>query len=160
MPGPSAWHRARLPLEREVSEALAAVWTTDDAVERSAQGFSDSGSILLGVTVWLGLRLGAPVSEVFSSFQGSDPIEMQTWMPPAYLWESWYREELVAAGLAHTYEPTSDPGPFADALEANQTPVPRSPMARFGLTGIDAMASVVHRHPLPLHGLVERLRSE
>ncbi len=166
LPGPSTWHRAGLPLDPSVAAALAGVWISRPS-ERPTFGFADTGSTLLAVCTWLNVRLGAPMEDPWSAFRaGTTSLEggrlkaprpgvtPQTWMPPEDLWKDWYRTELATVGVSHLYELDDDLDRFAATFEGYQGEVPESPMALRRLGGIDAVASLVHRHPPPLFGLV------
>lgn len=162
LPLPSLWHRARIPMRNEDLQAL---------VEAHARGrtsapssFTDEGSTLLPLALYLAVRLGAPpeASEVqaFLPAKSADDerawtVVPEVWQPPEDASSTWYTEGIERQGTCKVLTWTTDLEAFAAAFEASCHPLPRSRAEELGFGVVDRMAWKLWRTPASMALFVE-----
>ncbi len=157
LPLPSLWHRARVPMRAEDLKVL---------VEAHARGrkeapssFTDDGSTILPLAVYLAVRLGkVPETswlEAFWPAKGASndrawAVFPQSWQPPDDAAEDWYTKGIEHSGTCKVFEIGKDVGAFVKDFETFNRLIPKSSAETMGRAVVDRIAWKLWRTPGPM----------
>jgi hypothetical protein len=161
-PLPSAFQRARVPEDSADIQALVETYLSGVA----SPGFSDGGSTILPLAVFLATKHGETVPDdwLFSESQ-EDPSQRrhrrritaaQMWVPPVDAASEWYAREVSRGSTLGLDRVSADSGhagaaqEMARAFASAATPFPRTPASVWGRPVIDWIAWKLWRTPPPM----------
>lgn len=158
LPLPSLWHRARVPMRREDLKVIVEVHARGR--KDAPSSFTDDGSTLLPLAVYLAVRLGrvpeASFLEAFLPAKGDAgdrawAVFPQSWQPPDDAAEDWYIKGIEHSGTCKVFEIGKDVGAFVTDFEAFNRPIPKKTSAeKMGRAVVDLIAWKLWRTPAPM----------
>lgn len=161
-PLPSLWHRARVPMRSEDLKVIVEAHARGRT--KAPSSFTDDGSTLLPLAVYLAARLGKALDpswlEAFRPAKSAESDQAwavfpQSWQPPPDAANEWYTQGIEHRGTCKVFDLGADLDAFIQDFEAFNHPISESPAEAMGRPVVDRIAWKLWRTPAPMALFVE-----
>lgn len=162
LPLPSLWHRARVPMRSEDLKVIVEVHARGR--KDAPSGFTDDGSTILPLAVYLAVRLGKVLDPSWldafwpaksASSDRAWAVFPQSWQPPPDAAKEWYVKGIEHSGTCKVFEIGKDVDAFVTDFETFNQPILKTTAEAMGRPVVDRIAWKLWRTPAPMAVFVE-----